>query len=696
MHLPLRAKLILVMSVVVAGATVGTALVSMGVVRKAYEERFESDFKAEVRVFSQWQIERLDDLKRKCRSLAASKEMVAAVEKGEKTKISAIYSKEFEGGREGLEQWSGGFDVALPPLMFPGVASRAGLTGGKGTPGGASGRSSGGVMVPGKLVRPASPFRSQPAVAVVDAEGKLMWGDTDGKLSMDQSHSAMLKRPLDKNRLGAGDPGNDKSLREAFREILKKLATRESDEQEVCYTAGREGEAGGATFLRSSIVTPVLKKEKGDVVGAVILSVRTNDMGEGLLHRVSQEIDNETSGSGGLDQGISSGFWLNGELHTRTIPLAARKAVADLVGARVEEAKSDTKFHEATLSLPVGGAAVPHKLLFRVLNPNSPFAPACQVALYSLKEEIAEERALQQKISSIGLLALAVALVCVMFLSRNFTHPIRDLVIGTEQVRSGNYDVKVKVNRQDELGRLAESFNEMADGLRLNQKYQRLLSQVADRKVAEQLINNEAALGGELREVSVLFCDIRNFTKFTSSMPPGEVIAMLNEHMTALTETVHAHHGVVDKFVGDMVMALFGAPSAYGDDAERAALCALRMMQVREKINAQGGWQVHVGIGIATGTVIAGCMGSEERLDYTVLGEKVNLASRLCGQAGPGEILIDEGTREKLGSTAHMLPLPNLELKGFDQAVTAYRLCSMHQHAAEQAFDASALVQAEV
>ena len=253
----------------------------------------------------------------------------------------------------------------------------------------------------------------------------------------------------------------------------------------------------------------------------------------------------------------------------------------------------------------------------------------------------------------------------------------------TEQVRKGNYDVVVPVRSHDEIGQLATSFNEMAEGLKLNRKYQRLLSQIADRMVAEQLINVEGSLGGEMREVSVLFCDIRGFTRMTAAMQPPEVIALLNEHMTAMTALVHQHGGVVDKFVGDMIMALFGAPSAFGDDAMRASQCALRMVLRRDELNAAGPWDFQIGIGIATGQVVAGCMGSEQRLDYTVLGERVNLAARLCSEAAPAEVLIDNTTMGKLGSTATADRLDNLALKGFPETVTAFRLQGLEVHSAD-------------
>ncbi len=691
MHLSLRGKLILVMSLVVAGATIGTAVVSQGVVRKAYEDKFESDFKAEVRYFSQRQMERMESMKKKCEDLATSDTFVAAVQKREPNAIKPVvvnglkefYETQGAGGASGLAR------TPILEMMKP-----PGSKGGKG--GEPPPRPGFGSVLAGKLGKAAFAAVDRPTVAVVDNEGEIIcMVDPEGRLmSAEETRIAFSKGRPEKQRDGASEK-REKGAAESYKLRFKRLAAHVDDEQKVAYVTWPGPD--GRELLRSAIVTPVLAKGSTSPVGAVILSVLTSDLGERELHRFSQETDNETATSEGKEEGISSGFWLEGKLHTKTIPESARDIVSQVVAERVESAKTNAKFHEANITLDEKGEKVPHKLIFRVLNPDkdkdSPFPPACQVALYSLRDEIGEERNVQQKISTIGLLALAFALGCILLLSRSLTRPIRDLVKGTEQIRAGNFDVVVNADRRDELGQLATSFNEMTQGLKMNQKYQRLLSQFADRMVADQLINNESALGGELREVTVLFCDIRGFTKLTSGMPPGEVIAMLNEHMTALTGLVHDHFGVVDKFVGDMVMALFGAPSANGDDAERAALCALRMIQVREELNHTGNWHVNMGIGIATGTVVAGCMGSEARMDYTVLGERVNLASRLCDEALPGEVLIDETTRAKLGALAETQLLPNLELKGFDSAVTAYRLSTVHANAAERAFGSTALLQ---
>lgn len=683
MPLSLRTKLILTMSAVVAGATIGTSVLTQGYVRRMYQQKFEEDFKAEVRYFSNLQLGRLSDLRGRCRKLATSSDLAAALGRRDKTRIQSVIGEE-------LKQ----FLSSTAPGPGQGSGPSSGPRG-NGTPG--SPQFKGPLSRLNPTGRPDVGMlreTDRPIIGVVDEDGEtICLIDSEGRLMpLDEAKNALGRRLSgEKDKLRGKELPPDLQLRETqrmqFRASMHKLASGVNEEQEIAYAAAKGFD--GKQHLRELIVTPVMEKSKGEKspVGAIIVSVLTSDLGERALHSFSQATDvqqqpDATGGKGKKhhdpDEGISSGFWLEGKLHTETIPMAVRDEVAAAVQKKLEENDIDGDFREITLPLAINNEAVPHKILYRVLNPDSPFPPACQVAIYSLKAEIAEEHAMMKQIGSVGVLSLALALLIILFLSRGLTKPIHDLVKATELIRQGDYDVTVPVQSKDEVGQLATSFNEMAEGLRLNQKYQRLLSQVTDRMVAEQLINSsEAALGGELREVSVLFCDIRGFTTLTAGMPPHDVISLLNEHMTALTSIVHKDSGVVDKFVGDMVMALFGAPFAYGDDAARAAQCALRMVEIRDRLNKSGRWQFQVGIGIATGTVVAGCMGSSERLDYTVLGDRVNLASRLCGQASEGCILIDDTTREHLGDAAEVEKLEGLALKGFPEGVTAYRLISL-------------------
>ncbi|MBL9116452.1 MAG: HAMP domain-containing protein [Verrucomicrobiaceae bacterium] len=646
MRFNLRAKLIIIMSVVVAAATLATAWVSQGYVRTFYEQRYEEEFKSEIRFFSEKQLQRHEKLRVFCQKLAAHEEIRDAVIKGDSRAVRLVQDqlrKAYEGEMRSTDLLTGPRTINLKE----------------------------------KYVMPPA------VVEIIDSDGKVL---EPGSLS--RFFPGLRNRVQGKKTQGIKDE-------------LKRMAERSGSEQEVNYRLPPDpNDPAGKPRVWEYIITPVLTEKDREPAGAIFVGLPMPDLGEQLLHEFTA-FTADGSKREREAEAASSGLWLGNEdgkptLLTRTIPENIRDDVMAAVSQRIANGHDASRFAGVDIRVDDKSGGGHYHVLHRVLNPDSPFEPAAQVCVFSLAPLEAQEAQLRNSILWIGFLSLLGAVVLIWFLTRGMVRPIHELVAGTEEIRQGRFDVKVAVSSRDEIGTLAESFNEMAEGLRLNQKYQRLLSQVADRMVAEQLMNNEAALGGELREVSVLFCDIRGFTSLTAGMPPGEVISLLNEHMSALTELIHEHCGVVDKFVGDMIMALFGAPSAYGDDAQRAAECAMRMVECRERLNANGKWNFHVGIGIATGTVVAGCMGSEERLDYTVLGDRVNLASRLCSIAGEAEVLIDQTTLEKLGERAATTPLTELHLKGFPESVNAFSLEAVRTEVLQLEFNPGKAVEADI
>jgi class 3 adenylate cyclase len=325
---------------------------------------------------------------------------------------------------------------------------------------------------------------------------------------------------------------------------------------------------------------------------------------------------------------------------------------------------------------------VPHRMFDRALHLGSWFPPAYQVSLYSLAELHARQADLRRTVLGFGALGLLAGLALSIVLARGLSGPVEQLVAATNQVEHGNLDVRVPEQGADELGRLARSFNQMTVGLALKERYRSVLNLLADAEVAQQLVDGSIALGGELREASVLFCDIRDFTALTEHMNPEDVIELLNEHMTALAGVVADHGGVVDKFVGDALIAIFGAPRTTGRDVGNAVAAARGMIAARARLNAGGQRSLSIGIGIASGPVVAGCMGAPDRLSYTVLGQRVNLAARLCAQAGPMEVLIDETTEQQLGHEVAREAIAPLTLKGFSTTVRAFRVADMGRESA--------------
>jgi len=185
-------------------------------------------------------------------------------------------------------------------------------------------------------------------------------------------------------------------------------------------------------------------------------------------------------------------------------------------------------------------------------------------------------------------------------------------------------------------------------------------------------------LGGDKRKVAILFSDIRGFTALSETMNPDVMAKLLTEYFTEMVECVFRHGGTLDKFIGDCVMAQWGAPIGEHDDCDRAMQSALDMMEELGRLNArwrtEGRPVIQIGIGLNVGDVFAGNIGSDRRLEYTVIGDPVNVSSRLCGAAGPGEILLSDTFRAALGAPPPLEPLPPMELKGKSQALPVFRV----------------------
>ncbi|MHB8419174.1 MAG: adenylate/guanylate cyclase domain-containing protein [Myxococcales bacterium] len=198
--------------------------------------------------------------------------------------------------------------------------------------------------------------------------------------------------------------------------------------------------------------------------------------------------------------------------------------------------------------------------------------------------------------------------------------------------------------------------------------------------LVDQVAKGEIQLqdAGELRPITVLFSDIRGFTSLAETSEPQEVVRMLKEYFELMAEVVFSHRGIVDKFIGDAVMALWGAPEPLEDSAERACRAALEMQTRLREFNGQrlraSRAPIGVGIGINTGLAVVGLMGSSRRPEYTAIGDTVNVASRLCGLAGAGEVLISAETAHDAGDAIGTTPLPAAQVKGRTQRVAVFKV----------------------
>jgi class 3 adenylate cyclase len=278
--------------------------------------------------------------------------------------------------------------------------------------------------------------------------------------------------------------------------------------------------------------------------------------------------------------------------------------------------------------------------------------------------------------------AIVLASLLSGLLSRNLTRPVNALVEATGKVEEGDFGTRVEVDSIDEMGTLARAFNDMTRGLALKEQYRGVLDKVVSRDIAEELLKGEVKLGGENREVTVLFADITGFTTITDGMSPPDVIKLLNECMERLTDVVELEGGVVDKYVGDQVMALFGAPVTRGSDALRAVRAAVGMQRAMAELNEErarrGELPLEISIGINTGQAMAGNMGSPSRLNYTVLGDTVNLASRVEHHAPSAGVLITCHTYTHVAQHVRVADAGVVELRGFAQPVQLYQVLEVH------------------
>lgn len=252
--------------------------------------------------------------------------------------------------------------------------------------------------------------------------------------------------------------------------------------------------------------------------------------------------------------------------------------------------------------------------------------------------------------------------------ARSVVNPLRSVTDALTQVRDGDYAVEVVVYDGTELGTLQSGFNDMAAGLREREAIRDMFGRHVGREVAEAASRGDVELGGETRFVSVLFVDLVSSTTYATEHSPADVVGVLNRFFGVVVEEVATHHGLVNKFMGDAVLAIFGAPVELPDHATQA-LSAARAMARRLADEVP---EVGAGIGVATGEVVAGNIGDETRFEYTVIGDAVNSASRLTDLAKhvPGQVLVMQATVDAADETeaSHWTPSEAVTLRGRSEA----------------------------
>ena len=289
-----------------------------------------------------------------------------------------------------------------------------------------------------------------------------------------------------------------------------------------------------------------------------------------------------------------------------------------------------------------------------------------------------------------GLSLVALGLVA-LGVGRNLRGPLERLIEATAAVESGELSARTHLNRTDEFGILGTTFDHMAEGLEERELIRDTFGRYVSREVARQILSGPeaAALGGDLREVTVLFSDVRGYSTLSERLPPDRVVSLMNAYFGAMSEVIEAHGGTVIEFLGDGILVVFGAPGRLPDHATAAVTTAVAMRERLAALNATweadgvarlwhelGLGRLGARIGVHTGTVVAGNLGSPRRMKYAVIGDAVNVASRVEGLNNvlDTDVLLTEATKAQLSAewAARVQDRGEHLLKGRERAVRVY------------------------
>jgi adenylate cyclase len=276
---------------------------------------------------------------------------------------------------------------------------------------------------------------------------------------------------------------------------------------------------------------------------------------------------------------------------------------------------------------------------------------------------------------------LFLSILFIWFFSKTISNPLKRLSGAAEKIRDGQFEVDIQATSRDEVGLLTESFVEMSRGLAERERLKDTFGRFINKEIAEQAMKGELKLGGETKKVSIFFSDIRDFTAISEKLAPHDVVEFLNQYLSRMVDCINKTSGVVDKFIGDAIMGVWGTPVSAGSPAKDALNCvraALLMRQSLREYNETRGDTprpvIRIGCGINTGDVVAGQIGSSQRMEYTVIGDAVNLASRTESLNKPlhTDILITENTWELIKNYIIAEEMPPVSVKGKEKPIRLF------------------------
>jgi class 3 adenylate cyclase len=317
-------------------------------------------------------------------------------------------------------------------------------------------------------------------------------------------------------------------------------------------------------------------------------------------------------------------------------------------------------------------------------------ATAALVLDYPVEIYLDRLRELQLTIVQASLVGALVAGAVGLLVARRITRPVSALTAGVGRVAGGDLSQALAVRSADEIGQLTRAFNGMLEGLRQRDFIRDTFGRYVSPEVARTLLESPdgLALGGQKRVVTILMSDLRGYTRFAEQGDPAWVMEVLNGVLGRMAEIIIAHGGTINEFIGDAIFAVFGAPVAHPDHAERAAGAALAMQRSMAALNdehaARGLPRFEMGIGVNTGEAVVGNIGSARRAKYAVVGSAVNVAARVEASTVGGQVYITAATRAALGELAETAPPVSVEVKGLAAPLVLHELRALRGRFAQR------------
>ncbi|EKF74450.1 hypothetical protein A11A3_08515 [Alcanivorax hongdengensis A-11-3] len=309
-------------------------------------------------------------------------------------------------------------------------------------------------------------------------------------------------------------------------------------------------------------------------------------------------------------------------------------------------------------------------------------------AAASLSERpiMAARREVRDTMITATLIMSLIAIIAAFLISRRLARPIHDLLAATSAMRKGDFNYRIEDRRNDEIGGLIEAYNSMAHGMLEKDQVERVLQRFVSPSVARNMMADldQVQLGGRDVKATVVFADIVGFTRLSETMAPDAVAKMLNVYFDAITTATTFYRGTIDKYMGDCAMIVFGVPEKDDEHLFHGLCCAVMIQRLVTRLNecrhSRGQTTVEFRIGINSGDMLAGNLGSRDRMQYTVVGDAVNLASRLSNMASGGEIIAAAPllSNPNIASRVRATEYGSMRIRGKSEPVSTFRVDGVH------------------